>query len=107
MTSAALDKPRLVSSPVWHWQNYYTRYRVNDLEKTVEFYETVLGLRGRQSRRAAELAFLKAPSEETIEICHQTAGGGQEDLTHLAFEVDSLEEFATPAAWYRISTAQR
>jgi lactoylglutathione lyase len=40
---------------------------------------------------------LKTPgSEEEIEICSYPAsepGGVQPDLTHLAFEVDSLEEF--------------
>ena len=78
----------------------HTRYRVNDLEKTVEFYKNVLGLeevRRHKSPRGSELAFLKAPeSEETVEICHFPNSGPvvvQEDLTHLAFEVDSLEEF--------------
>ena len=78
----------------------HTRYRVNDLEKTVEFYKTVLGLeevRRHKTPRGSELAVLKAPeSEETIEICHFPNSGPvevQEDLTHLAFEVDSLEEF--------------
>ena len=39
----------------------HTRYRVNDLEKTVEFYKTVLGLeevRRHKSPRGSELAFL-------------------------------------------------
>ena len=78
----------------------HTRYRVNDLEKTVDFYKNVLGLeevRRHKSPRGSELAFLKAPeSEETVEICHYPSSGPvevQEDLTHLAFEVDSLEEF--------------
>ena len=78
----------------------HTRYRVNDLEKTVEFYKTVLGLeevRRHKSPRGSELAFLKAPeSEETVEICYFPDSGSaevQEDLTHLAFEVDSLEAF--------------
>ncbi|MEC7812608.1 MAG: VOC family protein, partial [Verrucomicrobiota bacterium] len=78
----------------------HTRYRVNDLEQTVEFYKNVLGLeevRRHKSPRGSELAFLKAPeSEETVEICHFPNSGPvevQEDLTHLAFEVDSLEEF--------------
>jgi lactoylglutathione lyase len=43
------------------------------------------------------LVFLKAPgSEELIELCSFPASGPvkvQPDLTHLAFEVDSLEEF--------------
>ena len=78
----------------------HTRYRVNDLEKTVKFYKEVLGLeemRRHKSPRGSELAFLKAPqSEELIEICYYPSSGPvqvQPDLTHLAFEVASLEEF--------------
>src|SRR5437773_10935244 len=79
----------------------HTRYRVNDLEKTVKFYKEVLGLeevRRHKSPRGSELVFLKAPgSEEMIELCHFPASGPvqvQPDLTHLAFEVESLELFA-------------
>ena len=79
----------------------HTRYRLNDLEKSVRFYQDVLGLkevRRHKSPRGSELVFLKAPeSEELIELCHFPASGPvqvQPDLTHLAFEVDSLEEFA-------------
>ncbi len=78
----------------------HTRYRVNDLEKTVKFYREVLGLqemRRHKSPRGSELVFLKAPqSEELIELCCFPASGPvqvQPDLTHLAFEVDSLEDF--------------
>ena len=78
----------------------HTRYRVNDLERTVQFYRNVLGLaevRRHKSPRGSELVFLKAPgSEELIELCCFPAGGPvqvQPDLTHLAFEVDSLAEF--------------
>jgi len=78
----------------------HTRYRVNDLERTVKFYRDVLGLeevRRHKSPRGSELVFMKAPeSEETVELCHFPASGPvqvQADLTHLAFEVDSLEEF--------------
>ena len=78
----------------------HTRYRLNDLEKSVTFYKEVLGLqevRRHKSPRGSELAFLKAPeSDELIELCHFPASGPvqvQPDLTHLAFEVDSLEEF--------------
>jgi lactoylglutathione lyase len=73
---------------------------VNDLERTIKFYKDVLGLeevRRHKSPRGSELAFLKAPeSEETIEICAFPGSGPvqvQPDLTHLAFEVDSLEAF--------------
>src|SRR5439155_26489001 len=78
----------------------HTRYRVNDLEKTIQFYKEVLGLeevRRHKSPRGSELAFLKAPeSEELIELCYFPASGPvqvQADLTHLAFEVSSLEDF--------------
>jgi lactoylglutathione lyase len=78
----------------------HTRYRVNDLERTVRFYREVLGLqetRRHKSPRGSELVFLKAlESEELIELCHFPASGPvqvQPDLTHLAFEVDSLEAF--------------
>jgi len=78
----------------------HTRYRVNDLERTVTFYRDVLGLeevKRHKSPRGSELVFLKAPgSEELIEITFFPAGGSvqvQPDLTHLAFEVDSLAQF--------------
>jgi|SRR3954467_11253734 lactoylglutathione lyase len=78
----------------------HTRYRVNDLEKTVTFYKDVLGLqevRRSKSPRGSELAFMKAPgSEELIELCYFPSSGPvqvQADLTHLAFEVDNLQEF--------------
>jgi lactoylglutathione lyase len=78
----------------------HTRYRVDNLERTVGFYKTVLGLeevRRHKSPRGSELVFLKAPgSEELIELCSFPASGPvqvQPDLTHLAFEVESLEQF--------------
>jgi len=79
----------------------HTRYRVNNLEKTVAFYRDVLGLQETdrfKSPRGSELVFLKAPEgEEEIEICSYPASGPVQvptDLTHLAFEVDDLEAFA-------------
>lgn len=78
----------------------HTRYRVDDLERTVRFYKEVLGLeeiRRHKSPRGSELVFVKAAeSDETIELCHFPASGPvqvQPDLTHLAFQVDSLAEF--------------
>jgi lactoylglutathione lyase len=83
----------------------HTRYRVNDLEKTVAFYRDVLGLqetRRQTSGRGSQLVFFKAPgSEEEIEICKYDASGPVlvgPDLTHLAFEVDHIETFAKQAA---------
>src|SRR6266487_6281212 len=78
----------------------HTRYRLNDLERSIKFYKEVLGLeevRRHRSPRGSELVFLKAPgSEELIELCCFPSSGPvqvQADLTHLAFEVESLEEF--------------
>ena len=78
----------------------HTRYRVNDLERTVRFYRDVLGLeevRRHKSPRGSELVFLKTPgSEELIEITYYPGSGSvqvQPDLTHLAFEVASLAGF--------------
>jgi lactoylglutathione lyase len=78
----------------------HTRYRVNDLPRTIRFYQEVLGLkevRRHKSPRGSELVFLQTPgSEEEIELCCYPGAGPvqvQPDLTHLAFEVDSLEEF--------------
>jgi lactoylglutathione lyase len=83
----------------------HTRYRVADLEKTVTFYRDVLGLnevRRHTSGRGSQLVFFKAPaSEEEIEICKFDGSGPivvGPDLTHLAFEVDNMEEFARQAA---------
>ena len=71
----------------------HTRYRLNDLEKSVKFYKDVLGLeeiRRHKSPRGSELVFLKAlGSEETIELCHFPSSGpvhvvtGQIKTSHL------------------------
>jgi lactoylglutathione lyase len=78
----------------------HTRYRVNDLERTVKFYRDVLGLEAikrHKSPRGSELVFLKTPgSEELLEITYFPGSGPvqvQPDLTHLAFEVDDLAAF--------------
>src|SRR5438105_13353246 len=83
----------------------HTRYRVHDLEKTVAFYKEVLGLqevRRHTSGRGSQLVFLKAPgSDEEIEICKFDGSGPivvGPDLTHLAFEVEDLDQFAKHAA---------
>src|ERR1700730_3771915 len=83
----------------------HTRYRVKDLEETVSFYRDVLGLkeiRRHTSGRGSQLVFLKAPqSDEEIEICKFDESGPVvvgPDLTHLAFEVDNLDQFARDAA---------
>jgi lactoylglutathione lyase len=79
----------------------HTRLRVNDLERTVKFYQDALGLelaRRHTSPRGAQLAFLRTPnSDEEIEICQMPEDAPsvlvQPDLMHLAFAVDDLEQF--------------
>jgi lactoylglutathione lyase len=79
----------------------HTRYRVDDLARTVDFYTQVLGLKEvkrHKSPRGSELVFLETPgSAELIEICSFPASGPVTmctDLTHLAFEVEDIEAFA-------------
>ncbi len=80
----------------------HTRMRVNDIERSVKFYEQALGLtvsRRHTSPRGAQLVFLATPnSDEEIELCQMPAGAPpvqvQPDLMHLAFEVDDLAAFA-------------
>jgi lactoylglutathione lyase len=80
----------------------HTRVRVNDLERTVKFYQAALGLtvaRRSVSPRGAQIVFLATPnSEEEIEICQMPPGAPpvqvQPDLMHFAFEVDDLAAFA-------------
>src|SRR5881394_2268097 len=91
----------------------HTRYRLNDLERTVDFYKRVLGLqevRRHKSPRGSELVFMKAPeSEELIELCHFPNSGPvqvQPDLTHLAFEVDSLEAFGRHLAQHSLKFSE-
>lgn len=77
----------------------HTRMRVNDIDRTIAFYTDVLGLEvveRKISPRGSHLAFLKVPnSEELIELASYPPSGPvevQEDLVHLAFEVESLDE---------------
>jgi len=77
----------------------HTRMRVSDLDQTIQFYTTVLGLEVLErkiSPRGSQLAFLKVPhSDELIELTSFPPSGPvkvQEDLVHLAFQVDSLDD---------------
>ena len=77
----------------------HTRMRVSDMDRTIAFYTDVLGLEvleRKTSPRGSHLAFLKVPnSDELIELCSFPPSGPvkvQEDLIHLAFEVESLDE---------------
>jgi lactoylglutathione lyase len=77
----------------------HTRMRVSDLDQTINFYTNVLGLEvleRKTSPRGSQLAFLRVPnSEELIELTSFPPSGPvkvQEDLVHLAFQVESLDE---------------
>ena len=72
--------------------------RVSDIDQTISFYQEVLGLEvveRKVSPRGSSLAFLAVPnSEALIELCSFPMSGPvkvQEDLIHLAFEVDNLD----------------
>ncbi|WP_414664712.1 VOC family protein [Horticoccus sp. 23ND18S-11] len=78
----------------------HTRMRVNDIERTLKFYEEALELkiaRRSISPRGAQIVFLATPnSDEEIEICQLPNSPSvqvQPDLMHLAFEVEDLTEF--------------
>ena len=80
-------------------QLLHTRMRVSDMEQTIKFYREVLGLEvveQKVSPRGSHLAFLAVPnSQELIELCSFPSSGAvkvQEDLVHLAFEVEDLDE---------------
>lgn len=76
----------------------HTRMRISDMEQTIQFYTSVLGLEvieRKTSPRGSHLAFLKVPnSDELIELTSFPPSGPvkvQEDLVHLAFQVESLD----------------
>lgn len=76
----------------------HTRMRVSDMEQTIAFYTGVLGLEvleRKTSPRGSHLAFLTVPnSDELIELTSFPPSGPvkvQEDLVHLAFQVESLD----------------
>ena len=80
----------------------HTRMRVSDLDQTIKFYTTVLGLdviERKTSPRGSQLAFLKVPnSDELIELTSFPPSGPvkvQEDLVHLAFQVESMDDTIT------------
>jgi len=77
----------------------HTRMRVSDMVQTLAFYREILGLEvveQKVSPRGSHLAFLAVPnSDELIELCSFPTSGPvsvQEDLVHLAFEVDDLDQ---------------
>ena len=82
----------------------HTRYRVTDLDKTIHFYEKVMGFEIAErvtSGRGSELVYFNIPGgHEQIEICKYDSSGPVmvgPDLTHLGFEVEDIEAFAKHA----------
>ena len=80
----------------------HTRMRVSDLDESAGFYQKVFGLevtRKHESPRGSKLVFLSVPnSDEEIELTYFPGSGPvvvQEDLMHLAFEVESMSVFQT------------
>jgi len=83
----------------------HTRLRVENLEKSVDFYGNVLGLKQisrSTSPRGSTLVFLQSEvGGECLELCHYPKAGAVNvpaDLMHLAFEVEDLEAFGRFAA---------
>lgn len=80
----------------------HTRMRVSDMDQTINFYTSVLGLEvleRKVSPRGSHLAFLRVPnSEELIELCSFPPSGPvrvQEDLVHLAFQIENMDDTIT------------
>jgi lactoylglutathione lyase len=77
----------------------HTRFRVSDMEKSLKFYRDVLGMKiveQKISPRGSILVFLEFPGTGCkLELCSFPDSGTievPEDLVHLAFEVESLED---------------
>ena len=83
----------------------HTRMRVNDIEKTVKFYEQALGLKATRrhtSPRGAQLVFLATPADAEkgngdgvpmVELTYnwdEKDYGGGRNFGHLAYRVDDI-----------------
>lgn len=77
----------------------HTRFRVSDMEESLHFYTNILGMKvleQKTSPRGSTLVFLRFPDTECdLELCSFPNSGKvevPEDLVHLAFEVENLED---------------
>ena len=77
----------------------HTRFRVSDMEESLHFYTNILGMKvleQKTSPRGSTLVFLRFPDTECdLELCSFSNSGKvevPEDLVHLAFEVENLED---------------
>ena len=77
----------------------HTRFRVSDMDKSISFYQDILGMEvieQKTSPRGSKLVFFKFPEMDCeLELCSFPDSGSvhvPEDLVHLAFQVDDLQE---------------
>ena len=77
----------------------HTRFRVSDMDNSISFYQGILGMEvieEKTSPRGSKLVFLKFPGTDCdLELCSFPNSGlvhVPEDLVHLAFEVENLED---------------
>ena len=77
----------------------HTRFRVSDMKESIQFYRDILGMKvleQKTSPRGSKLVFLRLPdSESDLELCSFPDSGSvtvPEDLVHLAFEVENLDD---------------
>ena len=77
----------------------HTRFRVSDMGQSLQFYRDILGMKvleQKTSPRGSKLVFLRLPdSESDLELCSFPDSGSvtvPEDLVHLAFEVENLDD---------------
>jgi len=76
----------------------HTRFRVSDMEQSIQFYRDILGLEvleQKTSTLGSKLVFLRFPGTGCeLELCSFSGSGKievPEDLVHLAFEVENLD----------------
>ena len=77
----------------------HTRFRVQDIDRSINFYNDILGLEiieHKISPRGSQLVFLRFPDTDCeLELCSFPDSGSikvPEDLVHLAFQVEDLEK---------------
>jgi len=87
----------------------HTRFRVSDMDKSLKFYRDALGMKvieEKTSPRGSKLVFLQMPGTEgELELCSFPSSGKvevQEDLVHLAFEVDDLQSWIERLKQYKL-----
>ena len=76
----------------------HTRFRVQDMARSINFYNGILGMEiieRKKSPRGSQLVFLRFPDTNCdLELCSFPDSGNvgvPEDLVHLAFQVQDLE----------------